>query len=232
MELKQDISDNKALSCSVLVLWRGAERQSSSFSDVFLWWKTEEKVFGASSFNKRCFLLIWGLGVVMHLPAGHGGEGEMLSDMATFSSGGLRGDLKRQVGVYHMAAMSCCHDPMAERRPLLPWMSAAGEKDLIFFCRHLVLFNLLAFVPLWRPFDSDAVCSRRSTPSGYVPGGFAADRARRWQELGGGGAERRTGLDCVSIFCPRVFSAKFRGVVVIFFIFEVLNVICTPPTKI
>jgi hypothetical protein len=121
---------------------------------------------------------------------------------------------------------------MAERRLLPHCTPASGARDLIYFCRRMVLFiNLLALVPLWRPFNSDVVCSRCSTPSGHVPGGVAVDHSRMlWQGFGGEGARRSPGLDCFLQFCSRVFSAKVRGHVVFSFISEVLHVICTPLT--
>jgi hypothetical protein len=98
-------------------------------------------------------------------------------------------------------------------------------------CWHKVFFNLLAFVPFWRPFDSTAVCSHCCTPSGDVPGGVAVDCSWKiQQDLGGDGARRRHGLDLISFSCSGVFGVKFQGQNVIFFFSVPLYVICTPPT--
>ena len=86
-------------------------------------------------------------------------------------------------------------------------------------------------MPDWRPSCTDVVCSRRSAPSGHVPGGGVLDRG--WllrQGFGGEGATRRPGLDCFTNFCSRVLSAKFKGQVVFPFSFEVLYVTGAPPT--
>jgi hypothetical protein len=108
---------------------------------------------------------------------------------------------------------------MAGRRLLPPWSSVADDSDLKFFCRRMLFFYLQAFVPCWRPSSSGAVCSRRGAPSGLVPGGAAIGRRRMRRVIGGEGAGRRSGLDCFSHFCSRVFSANVKGHVVIFFIF-------------
>ena len=75
-----------------------------------------------------------------------------------------------------------------------------------------------------------SVCSHYSAPSGLVPGGAAAGRSWMRVKLGGEGAGRRPGPDCFFSFCSRVFGAKIKDPVVIFFFLLVLHVSCTPPT--
>jgi hypothetical protein len=85
---------------------------------------------------------------------------------------------------------------MAVWRLLPPWSPAKGGHDLMSLCWRKVVFNLKAIERFRRPFSSDAVCSRRCTPSGLVPGGAAIDRDRMHKrEIGGEGARRRPRLD-------------------------------------
>lgn len=201
---EQDISDNKAWSCSVLALWRGAGRAESSFSDVFRWWKTEEKVIGASSSNKRCFLLIWSFGVVVHLPAGRGGEGEMRCGAVTFRSGGLRGDLKLRVGADHMVALYCRHDLGLMRQPLrMPLMASIQP-------------------PRWRPSEGSLPAFEAlSLPSGIVPGD--GEGGRRWSPSS---CSKEEGPDCIFSLQFRVLGVNCEDCVVISFSFRVLCVTC------
>jgi len=108
-------------------------------------------------------------------------------------------------------------------RRLLPPRSTAAA------CRR-VKSNLLVLMPCWRPSCSSAVCSRRSTPSGSVPGGAVVDCASMRAKIGGAGARRRPGLDCFFLFCSKVLDVIVRDPVVILFSFLVLLVLCTPPT--
>lgn len=119
---------------------------------------------------------------------------------------------------------------MAGRRLLPPCLPATCAQDWLSFCWRKVCANLQAFEPQWRPFSSDAVCSRCCSPSGAVPGGAAVDRGRmRLPEIGGEGAGRRQGLDCCFHFCSSVFCAKVKGQVIIVFISVVHYVKCTSP---
>ena len=79
-------------------------------------------------------------------------------------------------------------------------------------------------------FCSGAVCSRRSTPSGVVPGGAVVDRARMRAVFGGAGAGRRPRRDCIPYLCSKVLCVIVKGPIIILVFFSVLLVMCTPPT--
>ena len=169
------------------------------------------------SFNKaaaRCHRLMWS-GGGGNLPfAGRGGEERKCTGGSYSTSGCWRGSLlMRLCGSSSLAALHRWQEAilllnlMAVRQPLPRWSPADWR----------TVFYLRAFVPDWRPSSADAVCSRRSAPSGHVSGGGALDCDRLLRQgFVGEGARRRPGLDCFSYFCSRVFSANSKGHVVIF----------------
>ena len=78
-------------------------------------------------------------------------------------------------------------------------------------------------MPLQRPFISSAAASNVApSPSGLVPGDGADGRCVELFEFGGEGS------DCISISLGKVLFVKSRDLVVIFFLFLVLDVMCNP----
>jgi hypothetical protein len=200
-----------------------------------LWLELGVEERATISFNKvvaLCHHLMWG-GDAGILPlAGHGSEERKGADVSSSAEGCWRGRLLLRLGeeISGSSSLAALHrwlpaiqllSLMAVGQPLPPWSPASWRE----------VYNLQAFVPDWRPSGADAVRSRRSTPSGHVPGGGALDCDRLLRQgFGGEGASGRPGLDCFSNICARVCSAIFKGHVVIFSGFEVLRVKFSPPT--
>jgi hypothetical protein len=105
---------------------------------------------------------------------------------------------------------------MAEGRPLSTCMPSSAS-----CCK--VIFNLQA-MPIRRPFNSGAISSRCSDPSGHVPGVAVVVRGRNFCEQGGEGAG--PGHDCFLCFSSEVLYAICQDLVVIYFFLEVLYVSC------
>ena len=98
-----------------------------------------------------------------------------------------------------------------------------GSHSMLWCLQHQSVFNLQAGVPLWRPFFSSDVASFVApSPSGHVPGYGVDGRCVELFVLGG------VGPDCIPISLVKVLFVIARDLVVIFFFFEVLVVICNP----
>ena len=83
--------------------------------------------------------------------------------------------------------------------------------------------NLQAAVPIRRPLSSSVVASIvASSPSGFVPGDGVDGRCVELFVDGG------VGPDCAFFSSVKVLSVMTRDLVVIFLLFEVLDVICNP----
>jgi hypothetical protein len=162
------------------------------------------------------FFVFCGFVVSILFLAGRGGEEMELIDAEVYRIGGRWG--KPAAGIRNLA--SFC------------WFAAPESYEALFFGVHqqrtvadgglrlasasygrtanlhdldvLVDLNLQAVMPQWRPSGAVTVRSRRTIPSGLVPGGSAAGRdSALWRRIGEEGADRRSGADCFSILCSR-----------------------------
>ena len=138
--------------------------------------------------------------------AGRGGEG--VEDACAAAGFGRRlRSLEAAPGSESMAVDLWPPSLMVEGRllPPSPPVTALSGR------RQTVNINLQAVVPIWRPFCSGAVGSRRLAPSGLVPGGVASGCAVACR-CGGDGA----GPDGFSFSSSRVRGANCLDLAVIF----------------
>jgi hypothetical protein len=90
--------------------------------------------------------------------------------------------------------------------------------------RRRSLFNLLAGVPIWRPFCNSVMAFIVApASSGFVPDDVADGRGMECIFFSGG-----VGLDCVFNTLLEVLHVKVDGLVVFIFSVEVIRVKCNP----
>jgi hypothetical protein len=188
------------------------------------WRKLEEEAACSSSTTNKCVLPSDQVepATSLVLPSHHGGGGELgiRLDSDLFGSGGW-GDV---VTAYTAGSASSTASRQSRAGP--PSTLMAGRRPLPtctplsnLWCK--VTLNLQA-MPIRRPFNSGAISSRCSDPSGHVPGVAVVVRGRNFCEQGGEGAG--PGHDCFLCFTSEVLYAICQDLVVIYFFLEVLYV--------
>jgi len=161
-----------------------------------------------------------GPGAIPLLLARHGGE----DGGGSGAAGGCWPDLqlgssRASPGSFFTAAFSPAYLKV-DGRPLPPLALAT---EAFPGRRPMVLDNLQAATPLWRPYGYSAVGSRLPVPSGIVPGDGEVGCAGL-KNRGGAGA----GPDCFSKFSSEVLGANCKGWVVTLYFLEALSVKCNP----
>lgn len=140
-------------------------------------------------------------------------------DEAGGGAAGLRqGSLEAAPGSASTVALFWLPSLLVEGRPLPLSSSATNSSGR----RLKALHNLQALMPTRRPSGFGTASSRRSVPSGHVPGDEAVGCASRLHR-GGDGA----GPDCIFQFRSRVFCANCKDLGVLFYFMRALFVNCT-----
>jgi len=140
-----------------------------------------------------------------------------LSDFCCCVLGLRQGSTEAALGSASTVAWLWLPSSMVEGRPLPPLSPVAASSGR----RLKEINNLQASMPSRRPLYSGTASSRRSVPSGSVPGDMAVGCAAM-RLHGGEGA----GPDCVFGFRSRVLCAKCKGLVLFSYFLVALIVIC------
>ena len=116
-----------------------------------------------------------------------------------------------------------CGDHQRRRFCVVVILDLRG-RSVLRCCMRCSVFNLQARVPMRRPSSSSmAAFIVVLAPSGFVPGGGAdGHHVELFVEHGG------EGLNCVPLYFLEVLFVKDKGLVVISFYLEVLDVNCMP----
>jgi hypothetical protein len=111
-----------------------------------------------------------------------------------------------------------------QRRSFAGVIHGRRGRSVLRCCGRRSLFNLLAGVPIWRPFCNSVMAFIVApASSGFVPDDVADGRGMECIFFSGG-----VGLDCVFNTLLEVLHVKVDGLVVFIFSVEVIRVKCNP----